>query len=264
MSTSTRWTLSPDPEAEEARAREREQQARNDLVEAGSPPGYPTDFEFPLCNVPEKCPEYEVISYWRSLPRTSRLVLSTQLEDWKAFCDYQKSIRRYYSTQKSFPRFQERVRNGRRRHRLEGDVCLHADPEQSGLENWMEFQNFHLEIHDGYETDIKVNREKADAERNRVETGASGLTDGEVLEHLQPTAMVSESRLQRPDKLLRLIKQQRKADAKRNKVDTGVSGLTDGEVLEHLQSTVMVSEFKVATAQQATGMDRAAAHSDGR
>ena len=69
-----------------------------------------------------------------------------------------------------------RVHDRRRKHGLEGDVCLRPDPgQQTRLENWIEFQNYHLELHELEERATKDKREKLDAARKRLES--SGLEE---------------------------------------------------------------------------------------
>ena len=185
-----------------ARAFELETQSREALLDAGCPPCYPPDLEFPLQEVPEK---YEIISYWQSLSGTGLVVLTAQLSDWRKSCDFQKRNRQYYIAQDRFPEFGDRVRDRRRRHGLEGGVCLLPNPEeQSRLQNWIEFQNYHLNLHEDEEKKTKDERDKLDAARKRLVTSreAMGILEGGV--------KYSESKLEEHRKMLGWIEQQRK------------------------------------------------------
>lgn len=152
--------------------------------------------------VPEK---YEVISYWQSLPGTGHVVLTAQLSDWRKSCDFQKRNRRYYIAQGTFPEFEDRVRDRRRRHGLEGGVCLLPDPEeQSRLQNWIEFQNYHLGLHEDEERKTKDERDELDAARKRL------VTSGEAMGILEGRVKYGESKLEEHRKMLGWIEQRRK------------------------------------------------------
>jgi hypothetical protein len=119
-------------------------------------------------------------------------------------------VRRYYLQQNIFPKFLKRARDRRRRHGLEGDVFLLPDPgQQSQLESWIEFQNYHIEPHEGYEKDLQGKTEELDSARKKLET--SFLEDPEVVGFLESGVKNRESKLEEHDKILRWIEQQRKA-----------------------------------------------------
>jgi len=185
-----------------AQALELEAQSREALLDASCPPCYPPDLDFPLQKVPEK---YEVISYWQSLPGTGLVVLTAQLSDWRKSCDFQKRNRRYYVAQGTFPKFVDRVHDRRRRHGLERGVCLLPDPEQqSRLQNWIEFQNYHLNLYEDEERKTKDKRDKLDAARKRLGTS------GEAMGILEGRVKHGESKLEGHRKMLGWIEQQRK------------------------------------------------------
>jgi hypothetical protein len=70
-----------------------------------------------------------------------------------------------------FPKFLERVRDRRRRQGLERDVFLLPDPEQQNqLKSWNEFQNYHIELHEGYEKDLQVKTEELNSARKKLVT----------------------------------------------------------------------------------------------
>lgn len=202
-------TPPPDYEADIAQDRELEKQSRKSLLDAGCPPCYPPELEFPLQNVLE---EYEVVSYWQSLSDTGRVVLTAQLSDWEDFRKYQRDIRRHYLHWKTFGDFEEKVRDRRRRHGLEGDAFLHPELEkQSQLHNWIEFQNYHLQLHERYEKDLKGKTEELDAAREKLET--SRLEDPTVVDFFEMGVKNHRNKLEEHKKMLLWIEQQRKAMA---------------------------------------------------
>ena len=139
------------------------------------------------------------------------MVLTTQLSDWGVFCEFQDKIRQYCLKRGTFPNFVDKVHDRRRRHGLETDVRLLPDPkQQSRLENWIEFQNYHLHSHECKEMEVKDKREKWDAARKEAER--SGLGDAGKLD-LEGEMKHSECKLKEHDKMLRWIEQQRKTMA---------------------------------------------------
>ena len=215
-------TPPPDPEADIARDRGLEEQARKALLEAGWPPCYPINLEFPLQNVPEK---YEAVSYWQSLPGTGRVPLRAQLSDLESFRNYQGQVRRYYLPREKFGDFMQKVRDRRRRHGLKGHVCLRPDPkQQSQLETWIEFQNYHLDIHERLEEEMTNDRQGLDMARKKLETGTSEATDAEHVEMCNGKVRYSESKLRNHDKQLQWIEQQRIAMATEQATCTHATG----------------------------------------
>ncbi|KAI4277518.1 MAG: hypothetical protein L6R35_006145 [Caloplaca aegaea] len=195
-------TPPPDHAAAIARAREVEERSRKALQDAGCPPCYPPDLFVPFRNVPEK---YEVISYWKSLLQVDHVVLAEQLSDWTDSCDFQKRNRRYYVPRGAFPKFVDRVRDRRRRHGLEGDVYLLPGPEQqSRLQNWIEFQNYHLHLHEDKERKTKDERDRVDTARKSLEISR------ETISFMEGGLKYVESQQEEHSKMLRWIEQQRK------------------------------------------------------
>ncbi len=189
-------TPPPDWEATIARARELENQARQTLLDVGCPPCYPPELGLPLRDCSQ---EYEVVSYWQSLPGTGKLVLQAQLADWRASCDYQRRNRQYYVLRDTFSTFVDRVRHRRRKHGLEEETYLLADVNrQSHLANWIEFQNYHLELHERNE--IKVKNDKA---KLSAALGCSGGVTSEAMDMLEGRLRYGEHKLQEHGKLLR-------------------------------------------------------------
>lgn len=199
-------TPPPDHEANIARARGLEAQARNDLLAAGCTPCYPVDLDFPVQNVSNK---YDALAYYQSLGGTGLVPLRAQLSDWNGFCKYQSEVRRYYLQRKSFGTFEEKVRNRRRRHGYEGDASFDPNPEiQSQLQNWIEFQNYHLELYERLESDLQNKKKALEAARKKLEIGATEDADMGV-EIFQGRVEVDETKIRQYKKLLRWIEQQR-------------------------------------------------------
>ena len=137
-------------------------------------------------------------------------MLTAQLSNWKVFCEFQDQTRRYYLKRGTFPDFVDEIRDRRRRYGLEGDVRLLHDPKQQGkLENWIEFQNYHLMLHEHKEMEVKGKREKWDAARKESERLRLG--DVGKLDFLEEKVKYSERKVEEHDKMLRWIEQQRQA-----------------------------------------------------
>lgn len=128
-------------------------------------------------------------------------MLRAQLSDWERFRGFQRKIRQYYR-HKSFSDFEGKVRERRRRHQLGGDVRLRFNQgQQSRLENWIEFQNYHLHIHEGLEKERDDLKEELDVARKKVED-----EDAADLEQMLEAA---EQQLRRHKNLLRWVEQER-------------------------------------------------------
>ena len=156
------------------------------------------------------------------------MVLCSQLSDWEKFREYQGGVRLYYSQRNSLPDFQDKVRDRRRRHRLESDVCLRPDPEQqTQLENWIEFQNYHLHIDEGFHEYVKDRRGKLDAARKKLETGTSGPTGAEDVEIFSKKVQYFEAKLRKHQILLRWIEQKRVAFAAQQALSVDASPTQD-------------------------------------
>ena len=113
---------------------------------------------------------------------------------------------------KTFGDFEEKVRGRWRRHGLEEDASLHPELErQSRLQNWIEFQNYHLQLHERYEKDLKGKMEELNAAREKLET--SGLKEPTVVGSLETGVKNHRSKLEEHRKMLQWIEQQRKAMA---------------------------------------------------
>jgi len=203
-----------DEEAEREESRLLEAQSREELEGDGCPPCYPQYLGVPLQNIPEKFKA--IIAYWKAFPGTGDVVLRAQLSDWQNFRSFQTSIRQYYR-QKPFSEFAKKVRNRRAKHNLRGDVHLQYDVnQQSRLESWTEFQDYHLQLHEGLEKDLK----ELDGLRTEAEhTGSRGFD--RAVKAYQQRLEYAERKLQQHDILLQWTEQERMV------MDTGYSVLAE-------------------------------------
>ncbi len=135
-----------------------EANARKELQDAGCPPCYPPDLDITLRNVP---PRFQaIVGYWIGILQRDDVVLGAQLSDWRSFkSDQLRTRRRFPDTH--FGNFVEEIRERRRRHRLKGDVSLSFDSrQQCWLENWIEFQNYHLRQYERLEAERDESKQK--------------------------------------------------------------------------------------------------------
>ncbi|CAO1596150.1 hypothetical protein XANCAGTX0491_000004 [Xanthoria calcicola] len=142
-------TPPPDEEEDAEEARVLEAQARQDLERDGCPPCYPPNLDIPLRNPPE---EYrQIIDYWSSFKSTVGVVLCAQRSDWRRFQDARRRLRYRYRN-KSFALLEDEIRQRRRAHGLDDTVHLLLDPQQQiRQQNWIEFQDYHLKLHESQE-----------------------------------------------------------------------------------------------------------------
>lgn len=154
-SPSTAPTTPPDPEEEMERDHLLEEQACKRLEQDGCPPCYPADPSFLVRDPMEQ--NREIISYWKDFLSSEGGVLCAQWKDWRRFRRFQERNRQHYTQRGSFAQFINAVRERRRRHYLPEDVRLHSHPEQqSQLETWVEFQDYHLHTHEELEKRVQV------------------------------------------------------------------------------------------------------------
>lgn len=103
----------------------------------------------------------------------------------------------------------DEVRERRRRHKLDGHVRLRLDPEQqSPLENWVEYQNYHLNR-------LEQNEKKRDKLKKKLDEAYKNATDT-FTEDSAPAAFrhllkATERDLERQKVLLQWIEQERQA-----------------------------------------------------
>nr|POE47688.1 hypothetical protein CFP56_01019 [Quercus suber] len=149
-------------EAEREEDQRLEIQARKELEDAGCPPCYPRDLDLTTQDVPE---EFQpIVEYWSQGPPWERLILCTQNLDYKEFRRYQLHTRSRLR-HKYFPDFEEEVLRRRQKYGLHGNVNLLPDFKQhSQLQNWTEFQDFHLRKLEQVETEQEEFRQKLSSE----------------------------------------------------------------------------------------------------
>lgn len=125
-------------------------------------------------------------------------MLCAQLSDWKEFRRFQGKIRRHYLQQKAFSYFEDQVRERRRKHKVEGDVRLRPEPgKQSRLESWIEFQDYHLQRHEGIKKDIDNLKTKLDDARKESE-----YADAASLKRATRDAKIYQERLESAERRL--------------------------------------------------------------
>ncbi|TAQ88591.1 hypothetical protein B7494_g3111 [Chlorociboria aeruginascens] len=144
--------LTPPPPTEEEMIienRDYEAKARRDLEAEGCPPCYPPDLQVPLQDIPE---EYQkIISYWRLASLMKDVELLAQFRDWERFRAYQKRVRHEYGMPgKVFSEYVDYVNEVRQEYGLEGGdmrVRYSLEEKDRTLENWVEFQAYHIRYH---------------------------------------------------------------------------------------------------------------------
>ena len=120
-----------------------EEQARKRLEQDGCPPCYPAGPSFLVGDPTEQYKK--IISYWKAFPSSEGGELCAQWKDWQKFRCFQERNRLHYAQRGKFAQFINVVRERRRRHYLPEDVRMHSDPrQQSQLETWVEFLDYHL------------------------------------------------------------------------------------------------------------------------
>ncbi|KAK5011578.1 hypothetical protein LTR28_012895 [Elasticomyces elasticus] len=125
--------------------------------------------------------EYQtIIKYWQSFPGTGDVVLCAQLSNWRKFRASQPKVRRRFRN-KPLSEFMDEVRERRRRHKADSNICLLLDPEQqSWLENWMEFQNYHLKRLERFEKKRDELEKDLDKARDKAASTNTGGSDREA------------------------------------------------------------------------------------
>lgn len=173
-----------------------EAQARQDLDGDGCPPCYPPHLDVPVRNPPE---EYrQIIEYWQSFSSTGDVVLCAQRSDWRRFRESQRRLRYRYRN-KSFSVFMDEVRERRRAHGLDDNIHLLLDPQQqSRQQNWIEFQDHHLKLHEWQ----KKKRDGLQKDLDNTQKGA-GDTDMEGSERAAQQERAIHQRLEYAETTLR-------------------------------------------------------------
>lgn len=184
-----RRSLTPpvDEDEKNEEARRLEAHARKELEDAGCPPCYPPDVDITTRKVPEKL--QAIVDYWLASLRTDDVVLCAQASDYRKFLADQLHTRRRLGN-KCFGMYEDEVRERRRRYGLRGDVHLLPDSRQhSRLQNWVEFQNYHLKKLERLETEQDESRQKLDDTRKLASDRSAPApkragNSAEALEHI--------------------------------------------------------------------------------
>ena len=140
------------------------------------------------------------------------MVLCAQLSDWKKFRTFQGKIRQYHLQKRNFSSFEDKVRKRRRRHGVGGNVRLRSElAQQSRMDNWIEFQFYHLGRHERMVKDIDDLKLKL----NDLQTKSEAADDADFQPAAQDAQFCQESleyakrRLERHETLLHWIEQER-------------------------------------------------------
>lgn len=153
-----------------------------------------------------------MISYWTSFPGTDDVVLCAQLSDWRRFRVFQRRIRRYYQN-KPFSSFVDTARQRRQRHGLDGESHLRFDLEQqSRLESWIEFQNYHLQRFEqlGRKRDERVKELENFRERSEDTGSTNAQRAAQDTESIRRGLEYAERNLEWHMVLLKWIEQERR------------------------------------------------------
>ncbi|KAL9025040.1 MAG: hypothetical protein Q9196_006068, partial [Gyalolechia fulgens] len=168
-----------------------EREAYEELVGDNGRPCYPIELGLEVFNNPG---QYKgILEYWQDYESgaretTKRWVFLRQLECWKGFREFQQENRDYFESRNRFPEFQQQVCERRRRYGLDGDVqLLKKQDKQSKLDDWMEYQDYELQLYDFLEKDFKkAVEELASCRKALAEAGISAF------EGVQELAFASE------------------------------------------------------------------------
>lgn len=188
-----------------------EASARKELDELGCPPCYPPDVDLTTRNVPDKF--QAIVGYWMAVLWGDDVVLRAQLRDYQEFLASQRDTRRRFG-KKWFSRFEDAVRERRQRHGLRGDVHLLLDPrQQSRLQNWVEFQNYHLKALEGFTAEQDKVQQQLDDARKQAGDGSTPVTRrvGPSIGGLEYTLVYFRRMIERRNVLLDWIERQRQA-----------------------------------------------------
>ncbi|KAK8230895.1 hypothetical protein HDK90DRAFT_527102 [Phyllosticta capitalensis] len=135
----------PDSEFAHQQDLEWEDMAREELQRCGCPPCCPSSFEYPY---ESPLGELEgLLGWWKArsvyYARGPNWVLRSQLVDWQRFCRWRDLVRPQPCTRLSMRRYMNDLQERRNdRVELELDVS-----NQSRLQTWIEFQDFHHQMH---------------------------------------------------------------------------------------------------------------------
>ena len=109
------------------------------------------------------------MDYWQRDRSSGRRVFAAQLFEWEKFRTSQQYHRRFYARRDWWHRFQEDLRERRRKFGLGGDLSLReVVAEQSKLDDWMEYQDYHLREYEQLEQSLKKIQEQLPSQRRAL------------------------------------------------------------------------------------------------
>lgn len=151
------------------------------MIKGNGRPCYPIELGFDVFDNEQY---KDILEYWQRERSSGRRVFSAQLFEWEEFRRSQQCDRRKYVRHDWFHKFQEIVRERRRKFGLDGDVHLREQvAEQSKLDDWMEYQNYKLRKYERFEQSLKeVQEELVSTRRALAEEGFSAFEEIEGLE----------------------------------------------------------------------------------
>ncbi|KAL8937939.1 MAG: hypothetical protein Q9211_003438 [Gyalolechia sp. 1 TL-2023] len=183
-------TPPPDEEEDNEESRLLEAQARQDLESDGCAPATRPISTSPYETRPRK--------YWQSFSSTDDVVLCAQGSDWRNFRQAQRRLRHSYRN-KSFSIFVDDVRGRRRARSLDDNVHLLWDlQQQSRQQDWIEFQDYHLKLHELQEKKYDGLQKELDKTQREV-----GGTDVEGSERAAQQERAIHQRLEYAETTLR-------------------------------------------------------------
>lgn len=197
-----------DEEEENEETRQLEAEARKELEDDGCPACYPPDLDIPLQNLHSEL--QAIVTYWQCRSRDRDTVLRSQVADWRRFRLGQLWARAYFRN-KPYSRFVGEVCERRRKYNLGGDVRLLMDPkQQSRLENWMEYQDYHLIRFEELEKEQVKSKQRLNSARSDTNTAGSEHT-AQNIANLECFLYLCGQDLEQEKVLLHWIEQQRQA-----------------------------------------------------
>jgi hypothetical protein len=153
----------------------KEREAYNTLINEGGTPTHPFELGFDILDDPG---EYkDILSYWDSQINATYFIFTAQLRNWRVFRKYQLDIRMHQLKRGTFSNYQQKVRDRRQRHGLEGDVELNQDrDQQSKLQNWIEFQDYEWQRFEKFQDDFEKAQAQLESSRKALaEAGIPGF-----------------------------------------------------------------------------------------
>ncbi|KAL8967987.1 MAG: hypothetical protein Q9197_005126 [Variospora fuerteventurae] len=113
---------------------------------------------------PRECKN--IVSYWKS---QSDFLFLEQSKAWREVYNYQQKLRRYFIQRNRFPEYQQRVRDLRRKHGIEGDVTELEDLDQQ--------KKTRLEIFEKKVDEAHQNHQKLKLKQEAGRSGYEGVVE---------------------------------------------------------------------------------------